>query len=196
MPTGVPSSSVAPGAQHTGLAAGQSVTGSWHCQSVKPVPVMQAVVLGWHPEAVALPSGVSQQCWVSGVQYSSGPPSVVALKGQKMVPGPASAFGGWSFDTVPHSPELDEPEVELDEVPPPAPPALPLELELLLVVAEPVLLLLAPVVELDVVVPAPVPPVLLELHAPIDAPITHPNTAPTIRIAFFMVASEFLVAAT
>jgi hypothetical protein len=81
-PTVPPSPIDAPGAQHTGVAAGQSATGSSHCQSVKPLPVMQAVAMGWQALAVALPSGVSQQCCVPGVQYSSGPPSVMALNGQ------------------------------------------------------------------------------------------------------------------
>lgn len=34
-----------------------------------------------HAEAVVAPSGVSQQCWVPGVQYSF-PPSPTALNGQ------------------------------------------------------------------------------------------------------------------
>ena len=34
VPAGVPRPMLAPGAQHTGVAAGQSATGSSHCQSV------------------------------------------------------------------------------------------------------------------------------------------------------------------
>lgn len=75
----MPSTSVAPGAQQMSPLA-QSAVGSWQPQSVEPVA--QAVAVGWHAEAVAEPSGVSQQCCVLAVQYSSGPPSVVALKGQ------------------------------------------------------------------------------------------------------------------
>ena len=116
-----------------------------------------------------------------------------------MEPAPASATGGCSVVTLLQVPELVL-ELVLLLVEPPA-PELEVELEVLLAVEPPV-----PEVEEeeevvdeeDVVdeVEPPVPPLELELHAPIVAPAAHPKTAPAISHAFFMIASEFLVAAT
>lgn len=47
-------------------------------------------------------AGVSQQCCVPAVQNWSGPPSVVALSGQRSVAAPASALGGCSVMGVTH----------------------------------------------------------------------------------------------
>jgi hypothetical protein len=56
----------------------------WHCQSVESF-VGQVVASGSHCETRAADAGGSQQCWPLG-QYSFFPPSVVALKGQYIVP--------------------------------------------------------------------------------------------------------------
>jgi hypothetical protein len=174
------------------IPVGQSATGSSHCQSTSVAP--QAVASGWHPEGVGDPAGVSQQCSVCGTQYSLGPPSV-ELKGQKIVPGPASVLGGWSFVIAEQVPASAPPAPVLLVVPPPTPvppvPVVPVlvVVEPLVLVAFVVLVLVAPVL---LVVPPPtpavvVPPVLELPQAPRLAPERHPTTAPAISQPFFMI---------
>jgi PAS domain S-box-containing protein len=209
-PTMPPSPIVAPGAQHTGVVPPQSATGSSHCQSVKPEPVMQAVAMGWQALGVALPEGVSQQCCVLGVQYSFAPPSMVALNGQKMVPGPASSLGGCSVVTLLHSAEPPVPVVVVvvvavvDDVAPPfaepvvllVPP--PLAVPVVVAPPEPVLPVVdaAELVAGCEVVPVVVFPVLVEPQATRLTPAVQPSRAPAISHPFFMIQTSEIVRGT